>query len=255
MATKDGPDPVADPSSSVFSRPRSGWKKDLMTRIATGAVLLGLVLTANALADGKYSLKPATTEAPAELAEPIRALLAPGSLQVTDAKGTALCELWVRKDIPSKATAEQVKNGLTYRELDESLVLGAIRFDQTFTDFRKQKIKPGVYTLRIGFQPMDGDHMGTAPYQEFCLVSPAKADQKPDLMETKELREMSAKSTGTAHPSVMLLFPNEKPGDTPKLEDKGNDIFVAAFKRPVMAGSEKTSMGFALTVVGHTMAE
>src|SRR5262245_48914722 len=98
-----------------------------MIRIATGAVLLGLVLSTSALADGKYSLKPATTEAPAELAESIRALVAPGSMQVTDAKGTALCELWVRKDIPSKATPEQVKNGLTYRELDESLVLGAIR--------------------------------------------------------------------------------------------------------------------------------
>lgn len=226
-----------------------------MIRIATGAVILSLALSPAAVADGKYSLKTATTEAPAELAEPIRTLLAPESLQVLDAKGMPLCEVWVRKDIPSKATPEQVKNGLTYRELDESLVLGAIRFDQTFTDFRKQKIKPGVYTLRLGFQPMDGDHMGTAPYPDFCLVSPAKADTKSDLMEAKELRELSAKSTGTAHPSVMLLFPNEKPADMPKLEDKGNDIFVAAFKRPVTAGKEKTAMGFALTVVGHTMAE
>lgn len=226
-----------------------------MIRIATGAVILSLALSSTAVADAKYSLKTAATEAPTELAEPIRALLAPESLQVLDAKGMPLCEVWVRKSIPSKATPEQVKNGLTYRELDESLVLGAVRFDQTFTDFRKQKIKPGVYTLRLGFQPMDGDHMGTAPYQEFCLVSPAKADTKPDLMEAKELRELSAKSTGTAHPSVMLLFPNEKPADMPKLEDKGNDIFVAAFKRPVSAGNEKSSMGFALTVVGHTMAE
>lgn len=226
-----------------------------MIRIAIGAFVLTLAFSSSVLADGKYSLKPATTEAPAELAEPVRALLAPGSLQVVDPKGMLICELWVRKDIPSKATPEQVKNGLTYRELDESMVLGAIRFEQTFTDFRKQKIKPGVYTLRLGFQPMDGDHMGTAPYQEFCLVSPAKADQKPDLMEAKELRELSAKSTGTAHPSVMLLFPNEKPAEMPKLEDKGNDIFVAAFKRPVTAGGEKTSIGFALTVVGHTMAE
>ena len=226
-----------------------------MIRNMTGAAILALVLTSPAWAEGKFSLKTANTPVPQELAEPIRALLAEQSLQVLDAKGTTLCEIWVRKEIPSKATAEQVKNGLTYRELDESLVLGAIRFDQTFTDFRKQKIKPGVYTLRLGFQPMDGDHMGTAPYQEFCLVSPAKSDEKPDLMEAKELRELSAKSTGTAHPSVMLLFPNEKPEDMPKLQDKGNDMFVAAFKRPVNVNGEKTSMGFALTVAGHTMAE
>jgi hypothetical protein len=226
-----------------------------MIRIAIGAVAICLAIFTTGAADGKYVLKPATTAAPNELAEPIRALLAEGSLQIVDAKGMLICEVWVRKEVPSKATPEQIKNGLTYRELDESLVLGAVRFDQTFTDFRKQKIKPGVYTLRLGFQPMDGDHMGTAPYQEFCLVSPAKADEKPDLMEAKELRELSAKSTGTAHPSVMLLFPNEKPEDMPKLQDKGNDIFVAAFKRPVNANGEKASMGFALTVVGHTTAE
>ncbi len=92
---------------------------------------------------------------------------------------------------------------------------------------------------------MNGDHMGTAPYQEFCLVSPAKADQKPDLMEPKDLHELSAKSTGTAHPSVMLLFPNEKPEEMPKLEDKGNEIFFVDFKRPVIAGRDKTTIGFA----------
>jgi hypothetical protein len=226
-----------------------------MIRIAICALTLSLAISSAPAADAKFSLKPATTAVPTELAEPIRALLGEGSLQVVDAKGTLICELWIRKEVPTKATPEQVKNGLTYRELDESMVVGAVRFDQTFTDFRKQRIKPGIYTLRLAFQPMNGDHMGTAPYQEFCLVSPAKDDTKPDLMEPKELHELSAKSTGTAHPSVMLLFPNEKPETQPKLEDKGNDIFVVDFKRPVVAGSEKSSIGFALAVVGHTTAE
>ena len=226
-----------------------------MIRIAICALTLSLAICSVSAADAKFSVKPATTAAPTELAEPIRALLGEGSLQVVDAKETLICELWLRKEIPTKATPEQVKNGLTYRELDETMVVGAVRFDQTFTDFRKQRIKPGVYTLRLAFQPATGDHMGTAPYQEFCLVSPAKDDTKPDLMEAKELHELSAKSTGTAHPSVMLLFPNEKPQALPKLEDKGHDIFVVEFKRPVVAGNEKSSIGFALAVVGHTIAE
>ena len=226
-----------------------------MIRIAMCALTRSVAISIAPPEDARFTLKPATTAAPSELAEPIRALLGEGSLQVADAKGTLICELWIRKEIPTKATPEQVKNGLTYRELDETMVVGAVRFEQTFTDFRKQRIKPGVYTLRLAFQPATGDHMGTAPYQEFCLVSPAKDDVKPDLMEAKDLHELSAKSTGTAHPSVMLLYPNEKPETQPKLEDKGHDIFVVDFKRPVVAGSEKTSMGFALTVVGHTIAE
>src|SRR6202011_5762709 len=98
-----------------------------------------------------------------------------------------ICEVWFRKELPVKATAEQLKNGLTYREVEESTVFGTIRYEQEASDYRKQKIKPGVYTMRLGFQPMDGDHMGTAPYGEFCLLVAAKADEKPDVMDAKEL--------------------------------------------------------------------
>ena len=47
-------------------------------------------------------------------------------------------------------------------------MVGAVQFPEVWKDYRKQKIKAGVYTLRIGVQPEDGDHMGTAPFNEFC---------------------------------------------------------------------------------------
>ena len=119
------------------------------------------------------------------------------------------------------------------------------------TDFRKQKIKAGVYTMRLGFQPMDGDHMGTAPYPEFCLLSPADSDEKPAAMTPKDLQDMSAKASGTTHPAVFLLYPNEKPEDAPKLIDKGKGIWVVNVKEPVTAGQEKTFIGLGLTLVGH----
>src|SRR5262249_39269103 len=138
-----------------------------------------------------YSVKTATTPVPKELKAAVGNLLSDRSVQFLDPKGNAIGELWFRKEIPAKATPAQVKNGLTYRELDETTLLGAVRFDQAVTDYRKQKIKAGVYTLRLGFQPMDGDHMGTAPYPEFCLLVPANADAKPDTISAKELQELS----------------------------------------------------------------
>src|SRR5262245_36576250 len=132
------------------------------------AVALALVSPAPGQEGGRYSIKVGTTPPPAELKEPFRKLLDERSVQLVDDKGAVLAELWFRKAIPTKATPEQVKNGITYREVEESTLLGAVKFDQQYTDYRKQKIKPGVYTLRLGFQPMDGDHMGTAPYGEFC---------------------------------------------------------------------------------------
>lgn len=222
-------------------------------------MLLGLLwIAAPAVwADGKYTVKAAMTPPPQEVNEPIRKLLNEQSLQVLNDKGTVICEIWFRKSVPVKATPEQIKNGLTYREVEESTVFGAIRFDQPSTDYRKQKVKPGAYTLRLGYQPMDGDHMGTAPYPDFLLLLPAKLDQKPDLMETKELREMSAKAIGMSHPGVMELYPNEKPEDQPQVVDKGNNTWVLFLTEPVSVDNQKAAkgLGLGLVVVGHTTAE
>src|SRR5262249_51577878 len=128
--------------------------------------------------DAKYTIKPTKNEPPKEVKEPIRKLLEGQSVQLVDDKGGVICEVWFRKEVPAKATAAQIKNGLTYREnIEETTVLGAIQFPQEARDYRKQKIKAGVYTLRLGFQPMDGDHMGTAPNPEFCLLVPAAEDK------------------------------------------------------------------------------
>jgi hypothetical protein len=222
-------------------------------------VAIGVLLTAVPVfaADAKYTIKTANTPAPQEIAEPIRKLLNDHSVQLLDDKATVLCEVWLRKELPVRATPAQVKNGLTYRELEESTLLGAARFNQDFSDYRKHKVKPGVYTLRLGFQPMDGDHMGTAPNSEFCLVVPAKADLKPDLMETKRLQEMSAKAVGGSHPGVFHLFPNDKPPDTPTLVAKENNHWVVMLKEPVTVGGQKASagLGIGLTLIGHSTAE
>jgi hypothetical protein len=189
---------------------------------------------------------------PKELAEPIQKVLGERSIQLLDSKGDLTLELWFRADVPTKATEAQAKNGLTYREVAESTVLGAVRVAKQFIDFRKQKIKPGVYTLRLGYQPMDGDHMGTAPYSEFCLLSPAAEDKSADTLETKALQELSAKTTGS-HPGVMLLFPSKATGE-PKLVDKGEGNWALELQQEATAAGKKTVLGIAITVAGASPA-
>jgi hypothetical protein len=222
-----------------------------------GWVVVGIVLAGGAVwaQDGsKFTVKVVAAPVPQELKEPFRKLLNEQSIQVTDDKGELLAELWFRKQVPVKATPEQVKNGLTYKEVEETTLLGAVRFDKLFIDYRKQKIKPGVYTLRLGFQPMDGDHMGTAPYPEFCLLIPAHADMKPDPLEVKDMRELSNKAPGSNHPGVVLLFPNEKAEDAPKLVDKGNGHWALLLKEEAVADGQKASLGLGLTLVGQSSA-
>src|SRR5262249_28622524 len=137
----------------------------------------------------KYSIKTVKADPPRELKEPIRKLLGNQSVQLLDGKGTALAQLWFRKETPATATPEQVKTGLTYRELKETTLLGAVKYLKASSDYRQQKIKTGVYTLRLGFQPMDGDHMGVSAYQEFLLLVSAGKDEKADTMDSKTLQD------------------------------------------------------------------
>jgi hypothetical protein len=224
-----------------------------MLRMLPGPfVVLFLALAPAWAGDAKYSIKTAKTEPPQELQEPIRKLLNDQAVQLLDAKGKPICEVWFCKELSAKATPEQIKKGLNYRALGETTLMGAIRFVQPATDYRKQKVKPGVYTLRLGYQPMDGDHMGTAPHSEFCLLVPAAEDKKPERMSAKELQELSAKAIGESHPGILLLFPNSKPPDTPQLVGKGDGHWVLTIKEEVMVGDQKTTLGIALTLIGHS---
>ena len=46
----------------------------------------------------------------------------------------------------------------------------------------------GVYTLRFAIQPDIGDHTGTAPHPEFCLLCPADEDKTVEDIEKKKLQ-------------------------------------------------------------------
>ncbi|HTU89743.1 MAG TPA: hypothetical protein VMF69_06585 [Gemmataceae bacterium] len=219
--------------------------------LAGAAVLLTLtILPALAARGDEYQIKTVDkTPAPKEVQEPIRKLLAERCVQLLTAKGDLLAEVWFRKDMPVKATDAQIKNGLTYAEVLESTVFGAIRFPKQITDYRKQKIPAGVYTLRLANQPMDGDHMGTAPYSEFLLLSPAADDKMPDTMEAKKLQEMSGKTTGS-HPGVLLLFPGKGAAETPKLEKKEENHWVLLFLLDAKAGDKNAVLPVGLTLIG-----
>jgi hypothetical protein len=225
-----------------------------MTRCLMRASALVLLAAAPAFsAPPKYDVKKADTAAPMEVKEPLRKLLGNQCLQFVNAKGDVMAEVWLRKEVPAKAKAELPKGAANYRVLEPTTFMGAIRFPKEFSDYRQQKIKAGVYTMRLGLQPMDGNHMGTAPYNEFCLLVPADQDASPDpLKNPKDLNKMSNKASGGDHPAVILLFPNPKPGDNPEVVDKSGGHWVLNVKSEVVAGEQKLPLGIALTLVGHS---
>jgi len=221
-------------------------------RILAAALLLwlhpGAYVPGSPAADAPYSIKTADAAPPTELAEPIRTLLADRCVQFFAGGDRPSAEVWLRKEAPGDAVEVQIMNGLTYHEIPETTLLGACRINGDFTDYRHQKIAPGVYTLRLAFQPVTDDHQGTAPYPDFLLASPAAEDRSPEPMEHKALEELSGKTTGK-HPAVLLLFPGKNTADEPKLVEKGG-CWVLMAKQDVRVGDRKTVMGVGLTLVG-----
>jgi hypothetical protein len=224
-----------------------------MIRTLSALLVLALFLTGSLhAAEGKYTVKEMAAPPPKELKEIIKGLLEPRAAQVFDARGELYCEIWFAKAVPSKATPAQVQNGLTYRELEHTSLVGAIRFAQDVQDYRKQDVKAGVYTLRVGHQPQDGDHMGTAPHPEFCLLVSANLDDKPEVMEPKKLHDISARSLEGGHPGVFLLFPNKKPDPQPAMVDLGMGHWALRHTLQIEAGGKKVPLGISLNLAGHS---
>jgi hypothetical protein len=223
-----------------------------MSRTLAAIAVLFLAVHSSA-ADSKLTVKAESSAPPKELAEPVRALLSDQAMSVIGEKGSAIATFWPVKSLDAKATADP--KGLRYSDIDETTIVGAVKLAETWVDYRKQKIKPGVYTLRMAMQPMDGDHMGTAPYNEFFLLLPGAEDKKAELLDVETMHELSAKSTTRKHPSMMLLFPIKSPPEAPATEAKPKDHHVLNFAIPVRAGGEKGRIGFSAVILGVTMAE
>ena len=215
----------------------------------TSLAILSL-LTAQAALAADLRLKSEAANLPAGVADAVKEGLGKDAFVVRSDANTVLLRLWLRSELPTRATAEQMKNGLTYRELPPTTLLGVIEFPATFVDFRKQEIPAGVYTLRFAIQPDTADHLGVTPHREFLLLTPVAKDRSTDLTEPKSLIAWSSETTGGDHPAVMMLFPS-RTSDKDGLLGKGEGIQALRFTRRVSSPGGSGSLGFVLAVSGH----
>lgn len=158
--------------------------------------------------------------------------------EILDAKGFRLtlddpksaCEFWTRKNIPVQTKKDA--QALIYPQLAESTLLGVIHFPQTSADFRGHQIPIGFYTLRYELMPDDGNHLGAAPDRDFLLLIPAQSDPDPNAsLKFQDLVTMSARTTGTKHPSVLSLAPAENASTgAVSRDDQDHWIFATALK-------------------------
>ncbi len=212
-----------------------------------------LLLVASVTQAAPYTVKVAKATPPKELSPAVAQLLNDDAITLLNSKGKKMAQVWLRKSVPAKTA---FTGQPTYRDLEETTLLGAVRFAVQMTDYRKQKVKAGVYTLRLGFQPTDGDHQGTAPDPYFCLVVRAADDKDPAPIKTpKSLYDRSGKSIGKTHPGVFLLYPVEHASPAPRIVSKGSGTWALTTAETATAGGKSMPLGIALTLIGHSAAE
>ncbi len=142
---------------------------------------------------------PFSAPAPSELAAEVQSLLSSEGARV--AIGATTLELWWVAALPDSG------NATDWSGVPEGTLVGAVRSAQAFKEIRGKTVKPGVYTLRYGLQPQNGDHLGASPFREYLLLSPAVADTDPKPLGFDGTVALSKQTIGASHPAALSLDP------------------------------------------------
>src|SRR5205807_1815472 len=184
--------------------------------------------------------------APAEFSEAIKAQLAPGGQQV--AVGSKTLTFWWVKTLPLRMGG----NDIGWSTVEEGALVGAVRLSVPYSDMRGRPLKAGLYTLRYGIQPADGNHLGASPNPEFLLLSPAAADTSGAALGHDGTIKVSKLSIGLSHPAVWGLDPAIASGAPLSLKKNDAGMTSVIFEvRVTREGKDAGALKFGLVLVGE----
>jgi hypothetical protein len=146
------------------------------------------------------SVSPLTDKPPSELSGGVAARLVPAARV---AIGSTTLDIWLVQSV------ERTADGPGWSNVDSGTLVGAMRVSGEFKEIRGKAVKPGVYTLRYGLQPQNGDHLGISTFRDFLLLSPAAIDKEPRVLGFDGAVALSKEVIGTAHPASLSLDPPE----------------------------------------------
>jgi hypothetical protein len=207
----------------------------------------------------EYKVEALKEGPPAVLSAAIERAMNEQGYRVVDGEGDTYAEFWLRKTIPASGKPTGPRGAVLYPILAEGELLGALRFPGEGHDYRGQTIAKGVYTLRYGLQPVNGDHLGVSPFRDYALLLPAAKDTALPPQAQKELESDSAEAAGTSHPAVlMLIAPPESASTTePTMaHDQEKDLWgaVIPLSLDVKGASGPITLPVQLIVVGSAAA-
>jgi hypothetical protein len=181
---------------------------------------------------------------PSQLAPAIASALQSSGVKASVSDATL--DIWWAQAIALTA------DGPGWSNVESGTLVGAMRVSGPYKEIRGKAVAPGVYTLRYGLQPQNGDHLGISTYREFLVLSPAGVDTDPKVLGFDAVVALSKQVIGTSHPAGMSIDP---PEDAPGAllsaykSDAGHDGIVFEVPRSVN-GKAAGTVKFGLIVSG-----
>lgn len=214
--------------------------------------LFGLVImwAAASAQAADYRLEVLTEAAPAD-AVPAAVLekLSPQGISVIRGKSKVLCEIWMCQSWTSVADFKPSPKILyPFRPGD---VLGVVRYRSKGKDFRGQSIPSGVYLIRYGVQPEDGNHVGTSATRDFLVLTPAADDQSADPLDEKSLFKLSAKVAGGKHPAMLCLIQPTAVHEKPEMRNS-EDWWILQLPGKKSLDGQDSDQPLEMVVVGES---
>ena len=114
---------------------------------------------------------------PAALVPELLGALDGQSLRIRDGQDKDFAEIWLRKATTTSEKPSGAKGAIQFPFLADGELLGILEFTEEGHDYRDQSIAKGIYTMRYGLQPVNGDHLGVSTYRDYVLLLPASKDK------------------------------------------------------------------------------
>jgi hypothetical protein len=228
-----------------------------MLRLILAALLLGSSSTA-VYADGPFKVEAAQQAPPASISPEILRLLDGKAYRIQDEQGGDLARIWTLQATPGSEKPSGPKGTIQFPFFADGELLGILEFAREGHDYRDQAIAKGVYTMRYGLQPVNGDHLGVSAYRDYVLLLPAAKDKAVAAPTRKQLEERSATSAGTSHPAsfLLLMAPSGAKPDPAMLHDAEKETWsvILPLRLQVKGNGEPILYPVQLVVVGAAPA-
>ena len=207
-------------------------------------VIVAVAILAVATASAQPKVSALAEKPPSQIAPAIASTLQPAGVKAI--VGDATLEIWWAQVIALNG------DGPGWSTVDSGTLIGAIRVTGPFKEIRGKVVAPGVYTLRYGLQPQNGDHLGISTFREFLVMSPASVDTDPKVLGFDGVVALSKQVIGTSHPAGLSIDPPEgAPGGvlSSYKNDSGHDGIVFELPRS-QGGKAAGTVKFGLIVSG-----